>query len=258
MPHLTIDKEYRLHYQLIAGDRKKPYLVFLHEGLGCVAMWKDFPQLLCQDTGCPGLVYDRLGYGQSSSLQTVRTIHYLHRYALTELPTLLEKIIPQTPCILIGHSDGGSIALITGAERPPLLQAIITEAAHVFVDAETIAGIHVARRAWDKGKLAGLTKYHGDKTERIFKAWSDTWLSDWFNHWNIEYLLPSVLAPLLVIQGRDDQYGTTAQAQTIARQCAGCTHLEIIEKCGHTPHQEARSTVLEMMSGFINRTLQTL
>ena len=258
MSFLNVAKNCRLHYRLIEGDSKKPYLVYLHEGLGCSAMWKEFPALLCRETSCPGLVYDRLGYGQSTPLHARRTIHYLHKYALLELPTLLEEIIPRTPYILIGHSDGGSIALIAGSEQPLLLKAIITEAAHVFVDTETIAGIKDARKAWHKGKLAGLSKYHGDKTDGIFRAWADTWLSDWFNHWNIEYLLPSVQAPLLVVQGRNDQYGTIAQAQTIAAQCAGHTRLDIIENCGHIPHLEAQSEVLGSMSSFINTTIQLL
>ena len=252
MPHLTIDKEYRLHYQLIAGDRTKPYLVYLHEGLGCVAMWHDFPELLCRATGCPGLVYDRLGHGKSSPLHATRTVHYLHRYALNELPRLLENIIPETPYILIGHSDGGSISLIAGAEHPPLLKGIITEAAHVFVDAKTIAGIKQATAAREKGQLRGLSKYHGDKADTIFEAWWKTWLSPWFKHWNIEYLLPSVTAPLLVIQGRDDQYGTLAQASSIATQSSGSTHLEIIDNCAHTPHVEAQPVVLTLMRTFIN------
>lgn len=253
MAYLTIGTNHRLHYQLLEGDRNKPYLVYLHEGLGCGAMWSDFPELLCRATGCPGLVYDRLGYGRSSPLHEMRTIHYLHQYALQELPKILEKIIPGTSYILIGHSDGGSISLIAGAERPPLLKGIITVAAHVCVDAKTIAGIKIANEAWDTGKLKGLAKYHGDKTGTIFKAWSETWLSPWFKHWSIEYLLPSVAAPLLVIQGRNDQYATTAQASSIATKTAGYTHLEIIENCAHIPHLEAQSGVLASMSTFINK-----
>lgn len=257
MAYLKIGKNHRLHYQLIAGDRNKPYLVYLHEGLGCGAMWNDFPELLCRATGCPGLVYDRLGYGKSSPLHERRTIHYLHHYALQELPKLLENIIPEISYILIGHSDGGSISLIFGAERPPLLKGIITEAAHVFVDTETVAGIEIATEAWDKGKLKGLAKYHGDKTGTIFKAWSETWLSPWFKHWNIEYLLPSVEAPLLVIQGRNDQYGTTAQANSIVTKSAGYTHLEIVEDCAHIPHLEAQPVVLASMSAFLNKIVQS-
>ena len=111
MPELNIDENHSLNYNLIHGVKGKPYLVFLHEGLGCEAMWEDFPELLCKTTGCPGLIYDRLGYGRSSPLHRAYTVHYMHDYALKELPTLLETVIPDTPFILIGHSDGGSIRL---------------------------------------------------------------------------------------------------------------------------------------------------
>ena len=253
MPNLKIDKSNQLYYQLIEGDPSRPYLVFLHEGLGCTAMWKDFPTTLCSATGCRGLVYDRLGYGKSSPLNESRSVHYLHKYALQELPFLLKEVIPDTPFILIGHSDGGSISLIFAAERPSFLKGIITEAAHVFVEHETIAGIKIAREAWAQGKLKGLAKYHGDKTEIIFKAWAKTWLAKWFRHWNIEYLLPSIEIPMLVIQGAGDQYGSTDQVKSIAAKTSGHVQLEIIENCAHVPHVEAQPVVIGLMSDFISR-----
>ncbi len=248
---LTADTTHRLYYQLIAGNTTRPYLVFLHEGLGCIPMWGDFPAKLCTATGCPGLVYDRLGYGKSSALHQKRTIHYLHGYALNELPELLKKVLPTSPYILIGHSDGGSISLIFGSERPPLLRGIITEAAHVFVEDETIAGIKVANEAWANGKLRGLSKYHGDKTETLYHAWSKTWLADWFLSWNIEYLLPSIEVPLLVIQGRDDQYASAEHAACVAAKSSGYARVEIIANCAHVPHIEAQAIVLQLMADFI-------
>ncbi len=216
-------------------------------------MWGDFPAKLCATTGCSGLVYDRLGYGKSSPLKHTRTIHYLHGYALYELPELLEKLLPDTPYILIGHSDGGSIGLIFSAERPPLLQGIITEAAHIFVEEQTLAGIKVANDAWARGKLRGLSKYHGDKTVTLYHAWSQTWLSDWFKSWNIEYLLPSIEAPLLVIQGADDQYASPDHAACIASKTSGYAHMEIVDTCAHVPHIEAQAVVLQLMADFIAR-----
>ncbi|WP_084692729.1 alpha/beta fold hydrolase [Thalassomonas actiniarum] len=248
-----------ISYQLIpvAAADNKPYLVFLHEGLGCQAMWKGFPELLCRATGCPGLVYDRLGYGQSSPLTQTRTIDYMHDYARQELPRVLEAVIPGKTFILIGHSDGGSISLIYGAghknRQAPLLKGIITEAAHVFVEPETIAGIEAADLAWQAGKLKGLAKYHGDKTESLFKAWADTWLTSWFKHWNIEALLPEITVPLLAIQGEDDQYGSTAQVDAIVQQSSGPAEGKMIKDCQHTPHLEAQEAVLRQMTGFINR-----
>lgn len=248
---MIVDENQTLFYQIIPGYKDLPHLVYLHEGLGCTAMWGKFPEILCGVTGCPGLVYDRAGYGKSTPLPHTRTIHYLHDYGLRELPALLEKVIPDTPFILIGHSDGGSISLIFGAEHPPLLKGIITEAAHVFVDSETINGIKVAVRAWDKGKLTGLIKYHGDKTETMFRAWSETWLTNWFRHWNIEYLLPSIDVPLLAMQGSDDQYASIAQVNSIASKSSGYSHLEIVANCAHIPHLEAQPAVLKLMSDFI-------
>ena len=256
MPILEIDRynhRHKLNYELIEGDTAKPYLVFLHEGLGCIAMWKDFPKLLCRNTGYRGLIYDRLGYGKSSPLYKPRTIHYLHEYALRELPEFLGRVIPNTPFILIGHSDGGSISLIFGAERSFLLKGIISEAAHVFVDREAIAGIKKADAAWAEGKLKGLSKYHGEKTETLFKAWSETWLTEWFRHWNIEYLLPSIETPILVLHGESDQYGSIDQARAIASKTSGIARLEVVENCAHIPHFEAQSVILGFMSDFITQ-----
>ena len=254
MPHLMMDHpKHELFYQRIAGKEDQPCLVFLHEGLGCAGMWKDCPELLCQATGCPGLVYDRLGYGGSSALINRRTVHYLHDYALLELPEVIGRLIPETPYILVGHSDGGSISLIYGAQPRPLLKGIISEAAHVFVDDETIAGIEETTEAWDAGRLNGLAKYHGDKTESIFQAWSRTWLSAWFRSWDIQYVLPGVEVPVLVIQGQADKYGTEAQVDAIVSQCGGDARSEMIPDCGHAPHHEARERVLELMSEFVGR-----
>ena len=214
-------------------------------------MWGDFPELLCRATGCPGLVYDRLGYGKSSSTEANRTINYLHHSALDELPKVLERILQGTRYILVGHSDGGTIALIHGAERPSGLQGLVVEAAHVYVEPQTIEGIKSAEQAWNEGKLQGLAKFHGEKTEHVFRAWSNTWLSKWFRHWNIEYLLPSIEAPLLVIQGRNDHYGSSQHAMTISSKSAGPAQLEIIDNCDHIPHIEAQPEVLKLMTEFI-------
>lgn len=256
MSHLSLRIDKTVYYELIAGDPDKPYLVFLHEGLGCVAMWRRFPERLCRKTGCPGLLYDRIGYGQSSPLDSVWTIHYVHDYGLSELPAVINSIIPGQPYILIGHSDGGSISLIYGAERPRLLQAIVTEAAHVFVESETIQGIRAADRAFERGKFAGLNKYHGEKTRQIFKAWSETWLSEWFAHWNIEYLLPSINSPLLVMQGREDQYGSERQVETIVSKSSGAAEPYIVEQCGHTPHWEQPEITVEKISHFIEMVME--
>jgi pimeloyl-ACP methyl ester carboxylesterase len=242
-----------IFYRFIEGDGKNPCLVFLHEGLGCTAMWKDFPDRLCALTNWPALVYDRSGHGESSPLHRTRTIHYLHDAALAELPEIIEKIIPNTPFVLFGHSDGGSISLIFGSEKPSLLRAIITEAAHIFVEPETVQGIQAAVAACDKGHFRGLYKYHGEKTDTLFRAWSDTWLSEWFQYWNIEYLLPSIACPLLVLQGSDDQYGTGRQVETIVAKSSGQARSVIVDKCGHAPHQEQPEKVLQIVTDYLGQ-----
>ena len=198
-------------------------------------------------------MYDRLGYGKSSPLVKPRALNYLHEYALVELPRVIEQLLPDRDYILIGHSDGGSIALIHGAERPPRLKGIITEAAHVFVEESTLQGIRRAEEDFAQGRMVGLTRYHGDKTEQIFRAWSETWLSPAFAAWNIEDLLPAIEVPLLVIQGRDDQYGTEAQVEAIVTKSAGSATPLLLEDCGHSPHQDMPPLALDLMSCFVNR-----
>ena len=256
MSVLVLDAQHHLYYEQYSGEKGRPCLIFLHEGLGCVALWRDFPERLCRRTGCSGLVYDRLGYGKSSPLPRRRTIHYLHEYALSELPRVIEALLPETPFILIGHSDGGSISLIFGAEQPAFLQGIITEAAHVFVEKISLEGIEKADAAFAEGRMKGLVRYHGKKTGKLFQAWSETWQSPWFAAWNIEYLLPAIEAPLLVLQGRDDQYGTEAQVQAIVAGAAGKATPALLADCAHAPHLEFPELALDLMSCFINRIIK--
>ena len=241
-----------LYYELIDGKPDQPYLVFLHEGLGCVKMWKTFPRDLCRLTGCPGLLYDRNGYGRSDPLKSKRKLGYVHDYALVELPELLNLLIPDKPHILIGHSDGGSIALIYGAKGSHLLRAMVTEAPHVFVEPLSVKGIRAADEAFERGEFNRLKKYHGDKTTIIFKAWTETWLSEDFRKWNIEALLPQITVPLLVIQGRDDQYGTEAQVTAVTSQTSGPAEHLLVEACGHTPHREKPEVTTARIAQFID------
>ena len=240
----------QLYYETIAGDSAKPVLVFLHEGLGCTAMWKDFPARLCALTGCGGLVYDRRGYGLSAALREGRSIHYLHQYALDELPLVLGRLLERRQYVVVGHSDGGSIALIHAAGQPKGLLGVVTEAAHVLVEEVTLAGIREARLAFDAGKLRGLERYHGAKTEQIFGAWADTWLRPGFKRWNIEYLLASIACPVLALQGSGDQYGTEAQLDAIVAQAPAACEV-LVPECGHTPHQEQPEAVLAAIHGFV-------
>ena len=245
----------QLYYEWIAGDDSRPCLLFLHEGLGCTAMWGHFPQHLCTETGLAGLSYDRLGHGKSSAFTATRSKKYLQESALQELPEVLASLLPSREYILVGHSDGGSIGLIHAAQKPIRLCALITEAAHVFVEPVTLDGIRKAVQAYRSGKLRGLHHFHGEKTESVFNAWHETWLSDWFQNWNIEDMLPAIRCPVLILQGADDQYGTRRQIESIASDIASAEGV-MIEGCGHSPHREKEHVVVELMTEFIKRTLE--
>ncbi len=245
-----------IYYEFIPGEPGEPYLLFLHEGLGSTAMWKKFPGMLCKETGYPGLLYDRLGHGRSSALMAPRRINYLHEHALFELPEVIGQLIPQQRFFLIGHSDGGSISLIHASQKPDLLMGIISEAAHVFVDSKTLQGIRATAHDFQAGELNGLFKYHGEKTTDVFNAWHRTWLSDWFKSWNIEYVLPSIECPGLVVQGTQDPYGTTAQVRAIASGVSAPVQIEMIAGCGHTPHHESQEQVVSLISEFIKQTMR--
>ena len=248
---------HRLFAQYIQPDsaytKKSPAtLVFLHEGLGSIAQWRDFPACLSIMTGLPALVYERWGYGSSDALNTTRTVRYLHNEALTSLPEVLEQVNIED-AILIGHSDGGSIALIFSAVHGDKARAVITEAAHVFVEDVTIAGIRQAVEMYETTDLKDrLHKFHKNNADSMFRAWADTWLAPWFRNWNIEEYLSRITCPLLVIQGKDDEYGTSAQVESIISQAGGPAQGIIVPDCGHVPHHQAREHVLKEMTRFIN------
>lgn len=231
-------------------DPTKPVIVMLHEGLGSIGMWKGFPQKLALATQHTVLVYDRQGYGGSPALTEKRGIDYNHRYALDELPAVLKFCDIDKP-ILFGHSDGGSIALIHAAHHP--VTALITEAAHIFVEDITIAGIVEAEKIWHSTDLAKrLSRYHGDKTEQIFFAWADTWQQEEFLQWNLMDELPKTTCPALIIQGADDEYGSPDQVTGIAQNVSGPCETILIPDCRHIPHLQAEERVLKISTGFLN------
>ena len=239
-------------------DRKKasrPPLVFLHEGLGCIELWKDFPALLANATGLDAIVYDRQGYGHSDTLDLPRPMNYLEIEALEYLPELLKKLNIKSP-ILVGHSDGGSIALVYAGHYPTT--ALITEAAHIFVEAETLEGVAAAKNnSYLLEIKEKLKKYHGEKTEDIFSAWVDTWLNPEFRHWNIESELSGIKCPALVIQGMDDEYATALQVEKILEGMPEASYKEAFmpENCAHSPHLQAKDTILQRMTSFIEKVL---
>jgi len=228
-----------------------PTLVFLHEGLGSIEQWRDFPRLLGAATDCRAVVYDRYGFGGSDPLQERRTVAYLEHEAHHSLPEVLAACGVDRP-ILIGHSDGGSIALLYAARFPGQPLGVITEAAHVFVEPITLTGIRAAVELFETSDLPErLARFHGERTDSMFRGWSDVWLSPEFARWNIEPCLGQITCPLLAIQGEDDQYGSIAQVQAIVGQVSGRADFALIPGCGHVPHHQARSQVMAEMTRFI-------
>ena len=223
--------------------------LFIHEALGSIGQWKSFPQKLCDELGVKGIVYDRQGHGKSIEFTSVRDEYYLHNYALKELPEFLHSIIPDSKKILlIGHSDGGTISLLFDHVFPSRISGIVTMAAHVINEPETIAGIQPAVDAYKLGKLDGLKKYHGEKTEALFYAWANIWRDSRFLDWNITEEIGSS-TPGLFIQGKEDQYGTPKQLALIhSRFPNGKTVL--LGDCGHHPHLEKSKEVITEISQF--------
>ncbi len=249
---------YRLAFRHLASvssplpSPQTPTLVFLHEGLGCMAFWRGFPERLCEMTGLAGILFDRRGYGLSDPLKSPRTFGYLNREAHEFLPAVLDALGIERP-VLIGHSDGGSIALLFSARFPERPAALVSEAAHVFVDAVTTAGIRAAVDAYRRGSLRKtLETFHGEKTDAVFRAWSDTWLHPAFGSWNVEKAIAGVRCPVLVIQGENDQYGTPAQMQAIARGVGGPSRALMLAGCGHAPHNDAPEAVADAVVTFFS------
>lgn len=232
-----------------------PTIVFLHDSLGCVQLWRDFPQNLAEVTNCNVLVYDRLGYGKSEPMPTYeRTTNYLELEA-DVLNNLLDTLGIDN-AILFGHSDGGSIALIAASKYAERIKAVICEAAHIFVQDVTLKGIHEAIEAYKTTNLPErLQKYHGNKVDAIFKAWTETWTRSDYMDWNIEHFLSGITCPLLFIQGEADEYGTLEQVEKTISQVSGRAEKYIIPHVGHTPHKENPKQVLGKSAEFINHLI---
>ena len=250
MPQVTV-AGHALEYERIEGA--PPTLVFLHEGLGSLHLWRDFPRRVAEATGRAALVYSRYGYGHSDVLVEERVgVRFMHDAALVELPELLAELEIDAP-VLIGHSDGASIALIhAGAGHP--VRALAVLAAHVFVEDVCLRAIEEARRQFESGDLERRLARHHRDARRTFHLWNDVWLDPRFRAWNIEEYLPAIRCPVLALQGADDAYGTPAQLHAIARGVRGPCELVELADCGHAPHLDQPERTLEAVAGFIART----
>lgn len=251
----TMGKKIDIEYQWISPERTdRPLIVFLHEGLGSISMWRDWPAKVCEATGCRGLVHSRYGYGQSTTrpLDEARGVDYLHVQAHDALPALFEALgLGDEQPILFGHSDGGSIALLYAALFPDSVRAIAVAAPHIFVEDITLEGIRKARDVYQSTDFpARLARHHRDG-ESVFRAWVDVWLTPAFRDWNIEAFLEDIRCPVLAMQGVDDEYGTLEQIRGIERRVPGTRLLEI-PSCGHSPHRDQPQAVIEALREFLS------
>jgi len=249
MPFVNVASR-SLEYRRIGIARaERPTLVFLHEGLGSVAMWRDFPARVARATKLGAVVYSRLGYGRSEPLREPRTARYLHDEAEIVLPEFLDRLEIERP-ILIGHSDGGSIALIHAgiAARPPA--AVVTLAAHVLVEDISVASIAAAREKFETTDVrAKLARHHAD-VDGVFWGWNRVWLSPEFRAWNIEEYLPRIQCPVLAIQGEDDEYGTMEQMRRIDAKVGDVRLLEL-PNCRHSAHKDQPDAVIDAIARFV-------
>ena len=248
------------HQWLRRADTAAPLLVFLHEGLGSVSMWRDFPLALCGAMQCRGLVYSRPGYGQSTprAADEAWGTDFLHRQAYEVLPALLRAVGVDTAIDkpwLFGHSDGGSIALLFGARFPDRVSGAIVVAPHILVEEISVASISEARTAYLQTTLRQrLARHHGD-VDSAFWGWNNVWLHPAFRAWNITAELASITCPLLAVQGVNDEYGTLEQVRGIVRLTPQCELVELAD-CGHSPHRDKPDRLIEAVSHFFQKQRQ--
>ena len=256
MRHLTVG-DHQLEYVWYgSGPDEAPTLVFLHEGLGSVAMWRDFPERVVAATGLGALVYSRAGYGDSDPIALPRPVRYMHDEALITLPQVL-KAAGVRETILVGHSDGGSIALIhaggKGATQQGIsIRGLILAAPHVFVEEVGLDSIRAIAEKYRNGPLRDrLRRYHERNVDETFWGWNQVWLDPAFRSWNIEEYLQHIRVPVLVIQGANDQYGTTLQVRAIQDRCRGPLTAIVLDDCGHSPHVDQPELTMDAIRKFL-------
>ncbi len=249
--YINIDSEIRLYYNKNNEDVSQKTIIFLHDSLGCVTLWRDFPKILSNALSCNYLLYDRQGYGKSSPFTIAKRSH---NYLELEATVLHDIIVKENlnDVILFGHSDGGSIALLAAAKYPERIKGVITEGAHVFVENITLDGIRDAVTAYHTTNLKNrLSKYHYDNTEKVFSMWADTWLREGFEDWNIESFLSKITCPSLIIQGENDEFGTEKQVDAIVSQTTAKSTKCMIPREGHTPHKTASKEMITACLNFV-------
>jgi pimeloyl-ACP methyl ester carboxylesterase len=247
----------KLEFVRIAARRHGlPSLVFLHEGLGSTGLWRDFPESIAARTGAEAIVYSRRGNGFSTPIDEPRRVSYMHDEALIVLPRLLDALdVRET--VLFGHSDGGSIAVVFTAEYPQRVRALVLEAPHLFVETLSVESIAAIRTQYESTSLRQrMSRYHAD-VDGTFYGWNDIWLAPEFADWNIEAYAERVRAPVLAMQGVDDEYGTPAQIDAMAARTSGPVDRLLLARCGHAPHRDRRQLVEAVAGDWIEERLET-
>jgi len=252
--HLVVGAA-RLEYRLWGPDPgDAPTIVLLHEGLGCVALWRDFPERLAAATGLGVLAYSREGYGGSSGCALPRPLDYMQQEAEKSLPLVLERIGFRSG-LLIGHSDGASIAAVyAGRARDRRVRGVVLMAPHFFTEPDGLASIAAVRAAYGTTDLRDrLARYHGNNVDCAFLGWSGAWLDPGFEAWNIEDCLDTLTSPVLAIQGRDDEYGSVRQVETVRARCIGGVEALLLDACGHSPQRDQPEATLAAVASFAAR-----
>jgi pimeloyl-ACP methyl ester carboxylesterase len=242
----------RIEYAWLGDRDAAPVIVFLHDGLGSLAMWKDYPQALCRAAGARGLVFSREGYGRSTPRAEGERwpVTFMHRQAHDVLPALFAHLGIVAPPWLFGHSDGGSIALLFAAAHPARVAGVVAVAPHVFVEDVSVSSIDATRATYVTTDLrARLARYHDDP-DSAFWGWNDIWLDPAFRAWNIEDVLPAIACPVLAVQGEDDEYGTMAQVDRIARVVPQARVVKL-PACGHSPHRDQPAALTAAVVAFL-------
>jgi pimeloyl-ACP methyl ester carboxylesterase len=240
-----------VEYTELPGDADKAPIILLHEGLGSLGLWRSFPSKVSLATGRRLLAYSRHGYGHSEVVTGPRNIDYMHREALEVLPEVLAILDVERP-VLLGHSDGASIALIYAGSEVSSTAALILIAPHVLVEDITVAAIEEARQAFLNTDLAERLEKHHTDPAATFWGWNDLWLSDQFRRWDITEVLPAITCPVLAIQCVDDPYGTLAQIDIIEDAVTGPVSRKILTDCGHSPHLTEPDLTVAAITGFLN------
>ena len=227
-------------------------IILLHDSLGSVAQWREFPRHLAQSTQRDVIAYDRRGFGESDPQPTPATIHFIEEEAIHVFP-ILRKALLLDRFVLFGHSVGGGMALAIAARQPDACEAVITEAAQAFVEQRTLDGIRAAQQAFDDpAQMARLKRWHGDKAAWVLSAWIDVWRSDEFSDWSVDQWLPMIHCPVLAIHGKRDEFGSSAFPQRIVAGVCGPADMTLLDDVGHVPHREREADIIRLATDFLN------